>query len=255
VEGSSAGLEFEWKDGVGATGSRRFSNGKTSSELRIKDANSAIVRNWDLILEFDSTRTCSTIPAVDYDAALQSPECPVGQFYCRNEGHIPSCILRSRFNDGVCDPECCDGSDETDGKIDCPNRCKQVGDAYKKEKAEEERKVRVGASVREGYIKHGTKEKGKIQAEIAKIAGEIRGLQEKEKSVKRSLEMLENAEAGEIERKKNSVLYSKLTEMQSAIKALRQHRANLEGHINDLSGILSDLSVRLFPLPVDYQSN
>ncbi|GAA5893633.1 uncharacterized protein JCM6883_003587 [Sporobolomyces salmoneus] len=243
LEGSDVGLEFEWKEGVAATGSRR-SNGKSSSELRIKDADSAIVRNWDLVFKFDSSKEgCSTVvPAIDHDALLESPECPAGRFYCKNEGHIPACILRSRFNDGVCDPECCDGSDETDGKINCPNRCKEVGDAFKKEKAEEERKIRVGSSIREGYIKHGLKEKGKIQVEIEKVRGEIKRLQEKEKSMKRSLEVLENAEAGEIERKKNSVLYSKLTEMQDAIKALREHRANLESHINDLSGILSDLS-------------
>ncbi|GAA5874605.1 hypothetical protein JCM16303_002920 [Sporobolomyces ruberrimus] len=241
VRGASIGLDFEWKEGVAATGSR-WSSGKGSTELRIKDANSAIIRDWDIVFEFDASKGCSTTPAIDYDAALESPECPVGQFYCRNEGHIPSCILRSRFNDGVCDPECCDGSDETDGKADCPNRCKEVGSAYQKEKAEEERKIRVGASVREGYIKYGAKEKSKIEVEVEKVRGEIRRLQEKEKAVKKSLEVLENAEAGEIERKKNSVLYSRLTEMQSAIKALRQHRANLEGHVNDLSGILADLS-------------
>lgn len=32
--------------------------------------------------------------------------------------------------------------------------------------------------------------------------------------------------------------------MQSAIKALRAHRANLEGHVADLSSIMSELSVR-----------
>lgn len=247
MKGSSIGLDFDWKEGVAATGSRR-SSGKSATELRIKDANSAVIHNWDLVLEFESSKGCSVTPAIDYDAALQSPECPLGQFYCRNEGHIPSCILRSRFNDGVCDPECCDGSDETDGKANCPNRCKEVGDAFKKEKAEEERKTRVGSSIRDGYIKHGVKEKAKIEGEIEKIKGEIRRLQEKEKAVKKSLEVLENAEAGEIERKKNSVLYSKLTEMQGAIKALRQHRSNLEGHINDLSGILGDLSVNTLSL-------
>ncbi|GAA6011944.1 hypothetical protein JCM11491_000111 [Sporobolomyces phaffii] len=243
IEGSNVGLEFDWLDGVAATTNSRRSNGKGASRLRIKDADAALVRNWDIVFEFGSAHeTCSTTPAIEHEAALESPECPAGRFYCRNEGHIPACILRSRFNDGVCDPECCDGSDETDGKADCPNRCKEVGAAFKKERAEEERKTRVGASVRDGYIKHGAKEKSKLEAEVVKVRGEIKRLQEKEKAVKRSLEVLENAEAGEIERKKNSVLYSKLTEMQGAIKALRQHRANLESHVNDLSGILGDLS-------------
>lgn len=54
---------------------------------------------------------------------------------------------------------------------------------------------------------------------------------------------METAEAGDTERKKNSVLYRQIIEMQSAIKALRTHRTNLEAHVNDLSSILGDLSV------------
>ncbi|CEQ39441.1 SPOSA6832_00983 [Sporobolomyces salmonicolor] len=241
LAGTGAGLDFEWTGGASATSSRR-SNGKAASVLKIKDANSAIVRDWDIVFEFDPSASCILTPATDYEAALQSPECPAGQFYCRNEGHIPSCILRSRFNDGVCDPECCDGSDETDGKALCPNRCAEVGAEYRKQKAEEARKVRVGASLRNDYIKHGAKEKAKLEAEVEKVQMEIEKLQEREAVVKASLEALENAEAGDIERKKNSQLYQRIVEMQAAIKALRMHRANLEGHVNDLSGILSDLS-------------
>ncbi|GAA5925833.1 uncharacterized protein JCM15063_005135 [Sporobolomyces koalae] len=241
LDGAKVGLEFDWIDGASATGPRR-SNGKSASELRIKDADSAVIRNWDLVFEFDPSNSCSTTLAIDHEAAIQSPECASGQFYCRNQGHIPACVLRSRFNDGVCDPECCDGSDETDGKADCPNRCQEVGAAFQKARAEEERKVRVGASVRDGYIKHGIKEKSKIQAEIEKLELEIRRMQAQEQTTLASLQALENAEAGEIERKKNSVLYLKLNEMQAAIKGLRQQRANLEGHVNDLSGILRDLS-------------
>jgi protein kinase C substrate 80K-H len=30
------------------------------------------------------------------------------------------------------EPECCDGSDEYDGKIECPNICGKVGAEYRK---------------------------------------------------------------------------------------------------------------------------
>lgn len=60
------------------------------------------------------------------------------RFYCANEGHIEAWIRRSRVNDGICDPECCDGSDEYDGKTQCPNTCAKVGKEYRKKKQEEE---------------------------------------------------------------------------------------------------------------------
>lgn len=251
VAGSSVGLEFEWKDGASATGSRR-SSGKSASVLVVKDADAAVAEDWDLVIALDASATCTTTPAVDYDAQLASPECPAGQFLCRNEGHIPACILRSRVNDGVCDVECCDGSDETDGKALCPNRCKAVGDQFRKDRAEVERKRRVGASIRNDYIKHGAKDKAKLEAEVAKVERELSTLQEREEAARLALETLENAKAGEIQRKKDSQLYERIVEMQDAIKALRTHRANLEGHIADLSEIMTGLAVRpaLSPPPL-----
>lgn len=170
--------------------------------------------------------------------------CPTGQFLCRNEGHISSCILRSRVNDGICDPECCDGSDETDGKTVCGNRCKEIDAEYRKKSDEEARKRRVGATVRSDYITFGAKEKKRLQADVERVEKEIAKLEEREAAAKATLDVVESAEAGDIERKKSSVLFQQIVEMQSAIKSLRAHRANLEGHVHDLSGILSDLSVR-----------
>ncbi|GAA6001422.1 hypothetical protein JCM10207_006659 [Rhodosporidiobolus poonsookiae] len=239
--GSSVGLEFDWKDGVGATASRR-SSGKAASVLTIKDTDSAVIRDWDLVFSFDAASSCSTTPAIDHDAPFQSPHCAPNHFYCRNEGHVPACILRSRFNDGICDPECCDGSDETDGKVSCPNRCKEVNAEFRKIQAEEARKRRVGASIRNDYIKSGAKERAKLEQEAAQAQHEVERLQAKEREAHRALEALENAAAGEIERKKDSRLYQQILEMQTAIKALRLHRTNLEGHIADLSGIMTDLS-------------
>ncbi|KAI5480797.1 glycoside hydrolase family 31 protein [Pseudohyphozyma bogoriensis] len=243
--GSDVGLQFDWTDGLAATaGSRRGgarAPGKKASELVIHDAGAEIVQDWDIVFEFGGAG-CSVTPAVDYEIGLQSPLCPAGRFRCANEGHIPSCILTSRVNDGICDPECCDGSDETDGKVACANVCAKVGAEYRKQKDEEARKRRVGASVRQDYIKFGAKEKSKLQAEIETVTKEIRGLEEREVAAKASLEALESAEAGEIERKKNSALYQSIVEMQSAIKSLRAERAQLEGHVAELSSVLSELS-------------
>ncbi len=66
--------------------------------------------------------------------------CPNGQFHCINEGYKGITISSARVNDGICDEECCDGSDEYSGLIDCPNSCESFAIAAKK-KADEERRV------------------------------------------------------------------------------------------------------------------
>ncbi|KAL8278215.1 hypothetical protein RQP46_009388 [Phenoliferia psychrophenolica] len=237
--GGDVGLEFTWSDGVAATAGRRR-GGKKASELVITDAGAPITADWDLVFDFGAA--CGVTPAVDHDAAFQSPECAAGQFRCQNVGHIPSCILRSRVNDGVCDPECCDGSDETDGKTECADRCKEIGASFRKAADEEARKRRVGSAVRKEYITFGVKEKARLEADVEQVAKDIAKLEAREQTAKAGLDIMETAEAGDTERKKSSVLYQQILEMQSAIKALRAHRANLEAHVSDLSSILSELS-------------
>jgi alpha 1,3-glucosidase len=240
---SAVGLEFEFEDGVSATSSRSQGGaGKTTSRLTIKDIDSLVVQNWDVTIDF--TSPCSAAPAIDYEAAFQpSIDCPSGGFLCKNEGHIPSCIIRSRVNDGVCEPQCCDGSDETDGKIDCPNTCAAVGKEYRKVKDEESRKTRVGAAIRKDYITFGAKERARMEAEVIKLNLQVVELESQEKSLKVALDQVETEEAGETERKKDSKLYEQIIEMQSAIRSLREERALLEASVDDLSGILGDLSV------------
>jgi len=58
-------------------------------------------------------------------------------FYCRNEGHIGATIPSSRVNDGLCEKECCDGSDERSGF--CPNLCKEIGDIYQQQRKKEQK--------------------------------------------------------------------------------------------------------------------
>ncbi|KAL5147800.1 Glucosidase 2 subunit beta [Glycine soja] len=77
--------------------------------------------------------------------------CPNGKFYCRNLGSKPQFIVSSHVNDHFCglfvialctclwsfskakewtrDLNCCDGSDEYDGTICCPNTCVMGGNA------------------------------------------------------------------------------------------------------------------------------
>lgn len=243
--GSDVGLEFEWTSGVASTSNRQSGGaGKKASILTITDADLRIVRDWDLVLEFGSSSTCSFTPSIDHDAPFRSPECTDGRFQCKNVGHFSSCILRSRVNDGVCDSECCDGSDEMDGKVHCPNTCEEVGREYRKKNEEDGRKNRVGAAVRKEYISFGIKEKKRLEEEVEKARKEIVGLEQREKAAQSALSTMEASEAGDIEMKTSSLLYQQIVEMQAAIKSLRLNRAALDTQVVELSGILSDLSVR-----------
>jgi protein kinase C substrate 80K-H len=48
-------------------------------------------------------------------------------FYCQNTGHKPVKIPSIKVNDGICDVDCCDGSDEW-LKGSCPNICKELAE-------------------------------------------------------------------------------------------------------------------------------
>ncbi|KAJ0637743.1 putative glucosidase II beta subunit [Helianthus annuus] len=76
--------------------------------------------------------------------------CPTAKFYCRNTGSTPRFLFSSRVNDQICD--CCDGSDEYDGGIICPNTCVMGGHAEYKTVNYNSRVKRFGS--------RGTKQKG-----------------------------------------------------------------------------------------------
>jgi protein kinase C substrate 80K-H len=62
--------------------------------------------------------------------------CGNATFYCENKGYRPAMVPSRKVNDGVCDLECCDGSDEWENG-NCPNVCSEM--AAKEALAERER--------------------------------------------------------------------------------------------------------------------
>lgn len=236
---NDAPVHFEWSDGIAATAGRRKS-GKTASELTITPPAMSITRDWQLDIDF-SGQSCNAPPPVDPADQLQSPMCPPQHFRCENKGHIPSCLLVSRVNDGICDPECCDGSDEFDGKTACPNRCKEVGQAYRKEKAAELAKTQLGSQIRAEYIAFGQREKAEAEQNLVKYTRELEEVEAKERILKRALEQVEAKSGQEIERKKNSSVYRKIEDYQKALKSLRLDRTELEDELAQLFNILVDL--------------
>ncbi|KIK65747.1 hypothetical protein GYMLUDRAFT_158799 [Collybiopsis luxurians FD-317 M1] len=165
--------------------------------------------------------------------------CPNQSFYCQNVGHIGSFIPSSRVRDGLCEPNCCDGSDERPGV--CPNNCKEIGEVHKK-KVEEENKIRkTGSKIRSTYIAFAHKEKKRLEGVIEASAAEI-ATQEKEVARLRDIaERAESLSAAALEVKQQSPLYTSLITHSNALRSLqREHKKHLERE-KQLSNILDAL--------------
>lgn len=98
---------------------------------------------------------------------LGTSACGNGFFYCANEGHVPARIKTSRVNDGVCDPDCCDGSDEYNGLEYCPNVCEEVGAEAKQERERLRLIQQEGSQLRKEYIEFGKSVKRKMELDLA----------------------------------------------------------------------------------------
>ncbi|KAJ3476466.1 hypothetical protein NLI96_g11139 [Meripilus lineatus] len=153
--------------------------------------------------------------------------CPDTNFYCQNRGHIGALIPSSRVRDGLCEPDCCDGSDEAPGV--CPNQCKEIGEAYRAKQDAENKLRKTGSKIRSTYIAFAQKEKKRIEAEIVASAQEVAT---REKEVSRLQDILNRAEslsAAALEEKKQSPLYQSLITHSRALKSLqKEHKKHLE---------------------------
>ncbi|KAJ3362618.1 hypothetical protein GGF32_005858 [Allomyces javanicus] len=103
--------------------------------------------------------------------------CNNGRFHCANVGHRPVDIPSSRINDGVCEPECCDGSDEYDGKITCPNTCAETGAAWRKQQEEAARKLAEGLRKKEEYRQRAIKAKATAEQDLAMVEVKLRAIE------------------------------------------------------------------------------
>ncbi|KAF8626905.1 hypothetical protein AX15_004634 [Amanita polypyramis BW_CC] len=165
--------------------------------------------------------------------------CPNSIFYCQNVGHVGASIPSSRVNDGLCEPQCCDGSDERAGA--CPNTCKEAGEAYRKRREAELKVQRQGSKVRSGYIAFALKEKTRLEGEIHGLKDEI---EEQEKEVTRLRDVADRVEslsAAALEHRKESPLYQTLINQANALKSLRREYRALKEHEGALGDILNNL--------------
>ncbi|THV00593.1 endoplasmic reticulum protein [Dendrothele bispora CBS 962.96] len=165
--------------------------------------------------------------------------CPDTYFYCKNEGHIGSLIPSSRVNDGLCEVQCCDGSDEPEGV--CPNLCKEVGEMYRRKMAEELKLRKTGSKIRSSYITYAQKEKKRLEGVIENTATEI-ALREKEYArLKDIADRTESLSAAALAHKQQSPLYLSLLDHSGALKSLQREHQKLVEREKQLSNILDTL--------------
>lgn len=85
------------------------------------------------------------------------------------------------MNDGVCD--CCDGSDEYEGKIECVNNCKELGKKMREEQDEKRRLQEEGFKKREGFIAEANNMMEGKKLKIQELEKEKTELQDKLKEL------------------------------------------------------------------------
>ncbi|KAI8966930.1 glucosidase II beta subunit-like-domain-containing protein [Mycotypha africana] len=166
--------------------------------------------------------------------------CPNAMFYCANKGHIPAYIKSYAVNDGVCDEACCDGSDEDGTRTTCPDRCQEIGEAYRHAQASLEASVQAGLLAKQQLIDEAQQQIATWQEEKLKLEDQIilkkstllklqRDLQKLEKNNKASRQNHVNTNRVEIDTLKHDVtiLKKELTFLNTVLSEMkRNHNHN-----------------------------
>ncbi|MBW0472288.1 hypothetical protein O181_012003 [Austropuccinia psidii MF-1] len=251
VVGQSSGLHYTFKAGLASKVAfpKLTGLGKQASILEIKNADLKVVDDWTINIKLkDSCPTDQSSSEVDPLIKFQSNECPQGYFQCKNIGHIPSCIRISRVNDGICEPQCCDGSDEAGNEdVNCPNRCEAAGAEFRLRREKLMRKFNAGNSERKTYIAYGQKEQVRLKELIKSLKIEMISLKAHERDAKAQLEKAEKSSEAESNQVKKTNLYRRITGFQSAITSLRKKNEKLQKDLDQLSNILTDLKAGYNP--------
>ncbi|KAI7895203.1 glucosidase II beta subunit-like-domain-containing protein [Mucor mucedo] len=159
--------------------------------------------------------------------------CPNGLFYCANVGHIPSTIKSYAVNDGVCDEACCDGSDENGGLITCPDRCKAVGEAYRRDQSSLQQSTLAGLAAKEKLIEEAENQVTLWEEQQIKLEDEIILKKSNVLRLQRELKALEAARTT----KKKTKCQSNVLE----IDTLKHDITILLKELESLKSILGDM--------------
>ncbi|CAO0793528.1 unnamed protein product [Mucor circinelloides] len=164
--------------------------------------------------------------------------CPNSFFYCANEGHIPAYIKSYAVNDGVCDDACCDGSDENGDLISCPNRCKQVGEIYRKEQSSLKKSTEAGLNAKRQLIEDAQKQVALWEEDQTKLEDEIILKKSNLLRLQRELQDLESRTAGSAKKSGKKI---KCQSSSLEVATLKHDIVILKKELNVLKSILADM--------------
>lgn len=173
--------------------------------------------------------------------------CAGSQFYCANEGHTPAFIPSSRVGDGLCEPTCCDGSDESenplpDGSTRCSNTCAEVGRKARLAQAQRDAIRRSGAKVRAGYIAKASKALASEKAKADRLIVEIGVAKEKVAKLKGDFQAASARLAGDTAAKKELPAYKALVAAQYQLASDKAAREQLLEELEFLADLLDGLA-------------
>ncbi|KAJ1643744.1 hypothetical protein LPJ64_004523 [Coemansia asiatica] len=169
--------------------------------------------------------------------------CNNGMFFCANVGHVPAIISSSKVNDGVCDPMCCDGSDEwdTEGIVSCPNVCEQVGKEHRRLALAAQESAARGWALRQRLVEQarGIREskQGELDeksARLAEVEKTFKAAEELKDSLEESLKTMKEAVDQGREAKKQAVADLYLPKLNIYRKHLSTELHKLRAHHDSL---------------------
>ncbi|KAK1792767.1 hypothetical protein P4O66_012689 [Electrophorus voltai] len=179
--------------------------------------------------------------------------CPNGRFYCVNLGFRPHYVQSSRVNDGICgvrsltpttttlerfeenkpalsdSTDCCDGSDEFSGRIQCLNKCRILGQHERQELEERMKTLNEGWLLKQQLIEEGAlvwQEKQAQLGHLQKVAEDLRVKVEVSRKRKLNTEAAKSRLEETVQLNYNhegALLYELLFEEQPLIQGLLQH--------------------------------
>ncbi|MCO5566408.1 hypothetical protein L7F22_020085 [Adiantum nelumboides] len=93
--------------------------------------------------------------------------------------------------------DCCDGSDEYDGKVKCSNTCSQAGKVLKEKLERKIATFQAGLDVRKRDVEHAKRTVAKEKAELSALKQEEKKLKDQVQKLKAKKEAIEKAEQEE----------------------------------------------------------
>ncbi|KAJ1499289.1 hypothetical protein HMI55_004479, partial [Coelomomyces lativittatus] len=164
-------------------------------------------------------------------------------------------------------PECCDGSDEYDGKIVCPNTCEIKGKEHRANEAEKLRTLQQGSKKKIALFKEGKQKFDAASKKLVNLESELAYIQNVISLKKYQVENAERLEKESEENQKKkgqlapSAMAKQIHRLQETIHSLQDEiwafrnttksEEDLQSYFKKIDEIFNeDLQIDLQPLPI-----